>query len=384
MREHESSNVRSVASIGEIDPEAWDALVPDNPLCTHGWLRTVEETAKIALEPTYLLAYARGSSELRGASVSYMLRPNEFVLTIDDLMFGRFGRLPATVGLTFLPSVICRPLASHGAHVFTDPSASREAAAADRRVLLDALESIASSRGVGLGFSCVTEHESELLELLAERGYLRARQFPISFLDVQWGSFAGYLDHLKGISRRTARNIRNEINRARKAGIVVKRLHDAGPFEERLSELAEAQWRLRAGRPFAFGGGFFSSVTRNLGDGARVYGAFKNDDLVGFSLMVERGGVAYVPMIGIDPDRPSTDPTYFVLGYDQPIMDAIESGLTRIHFGEALYELKRRRGCRTLQTRLCYRASTRVGNVVARSWFAFHSQWMRLKVGRDC
>jgi hypothetical protein len=92
--------------------------------------------------------------------------------------------------------------------------------------------------------------------------------------------------------------------------------------------------------------------------------------------------VAYVPMIGVDPDRPRTDPTYFVLGYDQPIMDAIDSGLSRIHFGEALYELKRRRGCRTLRARLYYRASSLARHVLARSWFAFHSQWMRLKVGR--
>lgn len=384
MREFEPSTVRAVASIDEVEPKVWDALVPDNPLCSHGWLRTVEQTARVALEPSYLLAYGPGSRDLRAAAVCYMLRRNAFVLTVDDLMFGRFVRLPAILGLTFLPAAICRPLASHGAHVLTDPSIARDEAAAHRRALLDALESIASSRGVGLGFSCVTEREAELLDVLDERGYVRTRQFPITYLDVRWDSFAGYLDHLKVASRRIARNIHNEINRARDAGISVKRLCNVGPHEQRLWQLADAQSRGRTGRPFPFAGSFFSSVIRNLGDAAHVYGAFKGDDLIGFSLMLERGGVADVLAIGIDPERPRADPTYFILAYDQPITDAISSSFSRIYFGEALYELKRRRGCRTLRTRFCYRVATRPRRLVARSWFAFHSQAMRLKIGSDC
>jgi predicted N-acyltransferase len=35
--------IRTVRSIRDVDPEAWDQLAGANPLLGHGWLRSMEE-----------------------------------------------------------------------------------------------------------------------------------------------------------------------------------------------------------------------------------------------------------------------------------------------------------------------------------------------------
>lgn len=370
--------IRAVGSIADIDSSAWDALVPDNPMCSHGWLRVVEDSCDVELRPAYLLIEEAG--RLRAAASCYRLPDTRTVLTIDDLLFGRARPVARAIGLSFLPTLLCRPMASHGAHVLVHESVDPASAAGLRRALVDALEAIASSERTGLAFSCVTDREADLLDILAERGYRRTVQFPVSYLDVQWDSFSGYLNHVKSRSGGTVRSIRGEINRARRTGVVVERLPDPAPSEPRLIELASAHMRRTAGRPFPFRAGFFTSVVRNLGERAHVYAAFKEGNLVGFSLMIERGGVAQVAFIGLDPGRAKQDPSYFLLAYDRPIMDAIAAGFSRIHFGEALYELKRRRGCSTLGTWCCYRASSPTRHALVGPWFAVHSLGMKLKL----
>jgi len=372
--------VRTVGSIEDIDPGEWDALAPDNPMCGHGWLRTVEQTCDVALRPAYLVI--EDSGRLLAATSCYRLPETRTVLTVDDLMFGRARRVAKALGLTFLPALLCCPIASHGANVLVHESVDAASARILRCALLDALEAIASSEGTGVALSGLTDREADLLGILEKRGYRRTLQFPVSYLDVQWDSFSGYLDHVKPRSDRTARNIRNEINRARRAGVVVERLRDPSPSEERLIELASAQMRRKTGRPFPFRAGFFTTLARNLGERAHVYAAFKDGSLVGFSLMLERGGVAQVQFIGVDPERARRDLSYFVLGYDRPIMDAIAAGFSRIHFGEALYEMKRRRGCHTFETWFCYRASSPARHLLVGPWFAFHSLWMKVKLRR--
>jgi len=371
-------SVRAVGSIADIDPSDWDALVPDNAMCSHGWLRTVEETCDVALRPTYFVI--EEARRLRAATWCYRLPATKTVLTIDDLMFGRARGVANALGLTFLPAVLCRPMAGYEGHVLVHPAVDAASAASMGRALVDALEALASSDGTGLAFSCLTDRQAGLLDLLAERGYRRTLQFPVSYLDVRWDSFSGYLEHVKSRSRGTAGSIRSEINRARKAEVVVERLHDPAPSEARLIDLASGQMRRTAGRPFPFRAGFFTSLARNLGEGAHVYAAFKEGSLTGFSLMLERGGVAHVPFIGLDPGRSKQDPSYFLLAYDRPIMDAIAQGFSRVHFGEALYEFKRRRGCSTFGTWCCYRASSPARHLLVGRWFAFHSLWMKLKL----
>jgi predicted N-acyltransferase len=373
-------SVREVGTIEDLDPSDWDALVPDNALCSHGWLRTVEETCDVALQPAYLVI--EEARCLRAATWCYLLPATRTVLTVDDLMFGRARGGANALGLTFLPAVTCRPIAGYEGHVLVHPAVDAASATFMRRALVNALEALASSEGTGLAFSCLTDREAGLLDLLAERGYRRTLQFPVSYLDVRWDSFSGYLEHVKSHSRRTAGSIRNEINRARKTEVIVERLRDPAPSETRLIDLASGHMRRTVGRPFPFRAGFFTSLARNLGERAHVYIALKEGDMTGFSLMLERGGVAHVVFIGLDPGRSKRDPTYFLLAYDRPIMDAIARGFSRIHFGEALYELKRRRGCSTFGTWCCYRASSPARHLLVGPWFAFHSLWMKMKLGR--
>lgn len=370
---------RTVTSIDDVVAEDWDTLGPINVMCSHGWLRTVEATCNVSLEPAYILAEV--SDRLVGAAVCYRMPSTDAILTLDSLLFGRFQKFVNRLGGTFLPAITCRAIDSHGVHILLSDSLAPDHASVLQDLLIDAIESISLSNGTGCAFPYLVDEEASLDRRLKARGYLRTGQFPVNYLDIHWTSFAQYIDDINRGRRRLGRNIRTEIRRALDMGLSVIRIRDSANYEQQLMDLATAHTLRIFNRPFAYRNGFFSTVLRNLGNDARLYGAFKGSKLVGFILMLERGGQAFLPYIGLDGNRSKRDPTYFVLTYHTPIIDAISDNISRIHFGEGFYELKRRRGCAVYQTGLRYRPTTLLNRSVAKAWFRIHSTWMRKKLG---
>jgi len=370
--------VEVVDSLAGIDPRAWDALAHDNVLTTHGWLRAIHTEALGNIEPRY--AIVREGDRLVGATAFYLCRPGARHFAPDHLMLGRARSLLNRAGVSFLPAMLLGPVRSLGRPLLVDESLEPGRREQVRGILLDKVEAEARAEKLALHVPNMPSHEEETQSLLRRRGYHRTWQFPISYMDIEWSSFDDYLDHLRSFSRNMLRNVRKEMRRCTKAGIVVRTIDDPAPHAARIHELADTHFRRLNGIVLPYSPRFFASLHENLGDDLVFYGAFRGNDLVGFSLLLQRKDMGYLPILGIDPEKTGGSRLYFSICYYGPIADAIARGVKRMHVGKTNYHAKARRGFHTMPVSLYYRAASRSKHLALRPWFAAHASYMRRKV----
>lgn len=372
-----SISIEEFESIADIDPSVWNLLAPDHPMASHAWLLTFEQTCRARLRPRYVLSISGGKP--RGASLCLFPGKTNLLYTPDHLFFGRFRNWFRRCMLSFHPVMICHPLGSHGVHIGTDKNLSEGETALHRSALIQAIETIAKERSAGILFPALTAEESDLKAVLDERRYLAGRDFATCTLAIRWPTFAAYSDAIGERHPRMARTIRNERNRVRKSGVRIERIVDARPYRAALHTLGASNIEARAGRPFPFEPSFFPRLLENMQGDAYLFGAFLGEELVGFSLMIERNGVAVVYLMGIDPERSRSDLLYFVLGYDEPIEEAIKREFKSVQFGGTHYELKARRGCFTVRASFRYQTFSPVRRTLASAWIRVHTRWMERK-----
>ncbi len=255
--------IRIVESINRIKKEAWDALIEDNPFASHGWLKTVEETFIEDMRPNYILF--EDSEMLKGAALCYYQAKTDTIETLDNLLFGRLERLFSRLGLSFLPTLICCPLLCNGQHFLI----SKKVGPGERDIimkgLLRTIEQIGSTKKLSIAFPNVMDHEDTLITSLKEKGYHRAGHMPISYIDIEWTSFSGYLDYMKHFWRGANKAIKNEINRNRKEGVTIRPIEGLKEHEDRLYELLHDHYYKYNRKPYMFKKPFITKLKENLG-----------------------------------------------------------------------------------------------------------------------
>ena len=371
--------VEVLSSLETIDPREWDALAGDSVLASYGWVRAIHEEALGNIEPRYLIA--REGGRLAGAAACYVCRRGARHFAPDHLMFGRSRHALARLGLSFLPAMILGPVRSYGKPLLLDESLDPATRERLRRALMEAVAALARDERLSLHLPNVhDECSEETLRLLEERGFHRTLQFPVLHLDLEWDSFDGYLDYLGSFSRNMPRNVLKEMRRLDKAGIVLRTIDDPSVHGPRLHELADGHYRrLNNNLSWPYSPRFLTRLKEGMGDDVVFYGAFRDAELVGFSMMLRRGGIAYAPLVGIDDQKTHREGLYFCISYYRPIADAIAQRLRRLYVGKTPYHAKIRRGFRGMPMYLFYRSASRAKHEAMRPWFAFHAAWMRRK-----
>lgn len=373
----EDGCVKIVSSLREVEADRWDALAGDNALASHGWLLAAEEGGVENLEPRYVLVHQDG--QLVAGAACYVCWPRNRIFNPDFQMFRRFRRIPALFDISFLPAMICCPYRCFGKHLLLHSRLTGKRRAQFRQRLLDAVEGLARSQSLPLWFPHLAAAEVESADLLSRRGYHRTLEMPIAYIQIEWDSFAGYLAYLQTFSKSMPGVVRHEMNRNRKAGIVIERIAYPSLHRARLHELANQHYFRHNKKNVFYTQDFLPKLKEHLGDDLILYGAFRKDLLVGFSALQRRGSVAYLNSVGIDREATRRDFTYFNLVYYRPISDAIATGIRRIYFGTAMYGLKARRGCRTSRLQILYKGASRLRHFALRPYFAFHAQWVGRK-----
>jgi len=369
-------------SISDIDEQEWDSLVGSNAVTSHGWLKAFEEESAGGFEPFYLRLCRDGQTV--GATACFLCRPGSRLSNPDEIMYGRFGRLPALLNLTFSPAMVVGPHGPYGFHQTFLLGAKLSDGDRHRafEVLLNGIEDLARSTGTALHFpNLTTGREPELTLLLTNRNYLSTRAFPVCYLDIEWDSFQGYLSYLSSFSSKMKGNVKEEMSRFERAGLTIEVLDNPAEHRARLFELADSHYRSYNNRGIAFTPEFLPTLKASLGQNAVFYGAFRKRELVGFVVLVRRGDVGYLTWTGIDRLATLREGTYFNLVFYRPIQEAIKARIKKLYFGRALYETKLRRGCRLYGPRYFYRSNDRVSHRILRSWFTFHESWMKRKMG---
>ncbi|MBI3595924.1 MAG: GNAT family N-acetyltransferase [Nitrospirae bacterium] len=366
-----------VDTIHRIDRAEWDALVGENVFESYGWLKTLEQTFIGDQKPRYFLMREEG--RLIATAACYIAHPSEQIHNIDDTLLGRFKRYASKMGISFLPAVICAPRGAFGIHLSVGKHLDSKKAESAEMELIQTIEEFASEHRLPILFPNVMDHEISLIRSLSQRGYSKAVTFPLSFLDVEWSSFNDYLTGLKRISLNSAKIIRREINKNRNEGVVIEQLEKVDGCQDRIYELVNRNYWSHNGRPFPFRKEYFKALKENLGSDAVIYVATKKNELIGVCVLLRRKESYYLPVIGIDHESAGNDFTYFNLAYYQPIRDAISDRIKRIYYGQALYALKTRRGCKMSNTYTFYRPYQSVFQIAVKPWFLLLSVWYRKK-----
>ncbi|MBN1832861.1 MAG: GNAT family N-acetyltransferase [Deltaproteobacteria bacterium] len=371
-------NLRVHHQIDELAPSQWDRLAGDNVMASHGWLRTVEATSVVPIQPRYVAVHER--DDIVAAALCAIVPSTDMIETLDHMIFGKLKPFATKFGISLHPALVCGPLHSFGTHLIFDPDTTSRQRYKLTRVLLDSIESTAHSEGCVPAFLQVMSTEIELYAELRARVYLKGRHIPTNFLNIEWSTFDEYLGHLNTVSRDARKDIRRQINQNRKRGTEIRLLDDPLPHQNRLHRILENNSLRHNRRPFSFRPEFFSQLKRNLGDDALLYIAEKNGNITGVSVVLKRGYVVNLPLVGVDHELAGNDFTYFNLAQYRPIADAISDGVQIMNFGRELYGLKARRGCHVADLSLWVKPTSRVVACALSVWLRVLNSWIRLKL----
>ena len=367
--------IEVIPSLDGVETGQWDALTPQDPMASHGWLRVFEDEVDDRVETSYLLV--RRDQQLVAGLPCYLCHRKTGLMDPDQLMFGRFRQLPESLRLSFVPTMLVGPLRSYGPKILLSRALNPADSELAAKRLLEAADDLARSAGLSVQVPKISARHAETLQVLAMQKYHLTHDFPIAFLDIEWSDFDGYLNQIKSFSPKMRRNIKEEMNRFRRSGVQIRELRNPADHQAALLQIAhDHYWRLNESA-LPYSGDYLVNLKRRLGSEVVIYGALLDERLIGFVLMLVRGATGYLPMTGIDRRWTGNEATYFNLCYYRPIQDAIDKGLTRIYYGTTLHHPKVRRGCQLLGMRHAYRGASRSRHAILGPWFAFHAAWMK-------
>ncbi len=365
-----------VKSINDVNKDQWDALSDDNIFASYGWLKTVEKTFIEDIKPKYILL--KDSTRLIGSTVCYNFnKASHVAVNMDHLLFGRLKKYISTIGISFMPALICCPMKCCGKHVLIEKGADEKKREIIFCKLLETIETEALRKKLSVSFPNVMYNESEVIQLLKKKGYKQILTLPLNYMDIEWSPFEEYKKYINHVSKNMKKNISRQINRNRREGVTIEQLKIIDEYEDRIYELLNKNYYKYNRSLFPFKKEFFRELKKNLEDNALIYISRKKDKITGVDIRFIKNKIKHLRFIGIDHEISGDDFTYFNIGYYDPIMNAISEDIKRIYFGFAMYKLKSDRGCRTKNTYIYYKSFNKTRNLFIKLLLDFYSLWVR-------
>ncbi len=366
--------IQEYRSIGHIDKTQWDRLTGSNPLGSHGWLQTVELTFIGNIQPLYI-TIEETKGRILAAATCYIADRGPILGDFDHMALGRLKIHARKFGISFMPLLVCCPLYAHGQHIFMIDTADKIQERAIVKAIVEKIENLALSLSLSLVFINIDRNEHQLMEQLTVKRFLRVKDLPQSVLDIDWRDFTGYLTFLKRCGRNIRKNVKKEMNRAKRLGVEIRPVKDPAAVSHRLHELLNSNCIRHNNVPFMFDRNFFSTLKEKMGKNAVIYGAYRDKDLNGVCIQLKSSTEGYLTLVGVDHAASGNDSSYFNLFFYVPIATAISTGLERLHYGRHMYAMKRKRGCRFTDTYFFYKPKNRFFGFLAAIWFKGLGWW---------
>ncbi len=375
---YESLTFKTVKIIDKVPQESWDAMVSDNPYMTWGWHKTVEETCIVKQDVYYIMAIC--NDQLCGGAVCTVIKPSRQMRDLDNIVFGRLKRFFNFFHISMVPLLDCSPAKGRGTHFLVKDNLSSTAKDEVIAALLKKVETLAVSKNLAIAFSDIKKDQINLKNILSDHGYYHTLGYPINILDIEWSTFDDYIRDTKSLSKNVRKNIRLQINRNLKAGVVISDIDHPEKYGNRLHQLVSINNETHNKLPFIFNPKFFEKLKKNLGDNVSILTAEKNNITIGVKIILKRNGFANSCFIGVDHEAAGNDFTYFNLAFYSTITNAIKTDIKRIDYGNAMYSIKTDRGCYILPTYLYYKPANFMQKIVIPLWFRFQSFWYERKL----
>ena len=240
--------------------------------------------------------------------------------------------------------------------------------------MLDALERQAALAGINMTFLKNVSDRDRMWahEVLARRGYVRVAALPIATLAIPASEEA----YIAGLSANMRSNLRRRLKRAKDVRVEVRSCVDG--IEDEIFSLREATRRRATTDYDAFSElstGYFRSVLAHLGERAKLLLYWRDEELIGFALVLLEPGRLIEKYNGMRyPQGP--DNCVFFLNWMTQVRLCVERGIPQLHAGETTYLTKARLGCKLHRSWIYFRhrrhSVSRMFGLVSR-WIAFDS-----------
>jgi len=367
--------VHFASSIEEIGREAWDALAGEEILANYGWLLTLETAQPRPRRPMYW--WIEDQDGILAAVAARLRDPGSPAWNIDK---GRYGLLayvirPLRSLVQRRPTLVCGAQMSPGQPIVARPGLSAETYHALASELLDTIESHCRTKRWKLVFRGIVEPDEALRGVFAGRPYIVGAESPGSVIDIRWDSWSDYLKDLKTTHPRTEKSIRQQVNRARRGGVVIEELTGTSVIDAELHRILADHHFRKNRQHFYMSPQFTSSLKKNLGDRAVILVARKNDRIVGVSIYLCNSTAMHLKFVGIAEDMVRVqEAVYFNLAYHQVIGRACTEGFRQLYLGILAYQPKTARGARLVPTESWIWAPGRVRAGLLRSLLSYQAR----------
>ncbi len=362
------------------DPSAlsvaqWRAVTRGEPALRMEVLRSLGRQAS---RPLGMRAFVLEDDEGLGAAAlcREILSSTEYS-PLDSLLFGRARKFCNALRVGPRPYLSFHlPLGGAAAICVREAPGDVQQRRLD--ALLGGIESHAAQRRTGVGFMRV-EQDSPASLALRSRGYLETETLPTTILPVEWPDFDGYVEHLRRSSLSAACTVRKEWGRARKQGVVIRRIPASQASATDLYHLAHGHYLQKNASEPAYTTDFFARLAPELGEDFLLFEARRNDVRTALLGVVRSGELAWVAWVGFEAVNRPRDFTYFNLVFYALAEYAPSAGIRRMLYGNGAYEAKLRRGCQLRRCSVFYRPHRSAWRAAARPFFVVHRAWHRRK-----
>jgi predicted N-acyltransferase len=358
-------------------PPVWDSVARGGGLALSSrFLLPLHQSAVDGSTRRYLLYQTESGAAV--IAVAELLRHPAARNPLTSILLGRLNRHLPSARNWFLPMLVLRSDLSSDVPYCASGSTllDREATL---RGMLAALEAHANQHGWSLAVDGVPADDRVMTAALSERGYLQTVTRPCASLRLAWDSWEAYLQSAARHSRNVAHNIRQEVNRARRDGVMVVEWNPAEVPEAELHRLqADHEQRLNR-RPYNLQPGFIGRLSQSLGEDMRVLLAMSANRLQGVAVFAKSGNRGYMVYPGLIANTERAGFAYFNLVFYHPIRLAIGLGLESISYGNAALEAKIRRGCTVQTAALYFRPRERILRTALRAPIALHRRGLQRK-----
>ncbi len=324
---------RFINDITGVEEGAWNALNP-SPFYSWKYLKAIQDHLRRDLVPHHLLL-ARGGA-LIGAIPAYFQRRAEY-FSLQGLVR---GRLPIPMRTPCL--AIHSPL-SFSSKVLAPGLPFKEAlAAADRALARDAKKG-----AFGIAGYLYVEKGSAQAQILRELGYHPVFVTCTTRLTAQAASFEDFL-YSPPISKNLRKKIRRELRRNKDFGMENSVLARQEADPEAFIGLHNQVFSKYNERPSLFTAGLLRDLMEAFGDNTLILTANKDGRLLGYEFLVRDGPVWHGLNMGLDQAIARESASYFVLGYDYPIMLGLQWGANAVEWRPGHIHLKAQRGAEVI------------------------------------
>jgi predicted N-acyltransferase len=335
---------RSIDAIGR---DSINSLAEDG-FFTYEWFKTLETQQSFGISPFYLAVY---NEDLVVAvapcfvELSYFFQYGPQIRYVMPLL-QKLLLLGHQRGFCQNSVLLCySPFCSRSKILLKENSEKKNIL----NLLAKEIDSICKKERILFSsFLFVSEFDRLLMDNLQKLNYLKSPGITTLYLDIQWSSFE---DYLKSLKPKTMENIRREIRKCKENGVIIEE-QELGGLSENLSELlSNFTSKYDKNVKNVFNSSFFSTLSVYAQNKTKLFIAKKNNEVVGFSLLLRQGNILDGWLTGFKYEALSkSDFTYFNLCYYMPIQWAIEENIKKIYYRSKAEKVKLDRGCKAEKT----------------------------------